>query len=92
MLEEVKSSLRIKSNALDEDLKRDIQAALLDMGRVGIDVSGIDPENKITYDALILSCVIFHAKWINNFLDRGEEWRKAYTTLRNSMARCGDYN
>ena len=36
MFEKVKKALRFSNNALDDDLKRNIDAALLDMGRVGV--------------------------------------------------------
>jgi len=92
MLQEVKTSLRIKSDVLNDDISSDISAALLDMSRVGIDTSKVDITDKNTYDALIMSCVKFYCKWTNNFLGRGEEWHKAYLTLRDSMSRCGDYS
>ena len=91
MLSEVKTALRITGDSQDDDIRLNIRAALLDMGRVGMNVSGVDTEDSETYDALILSCVTFYLKWIYNFLTRGEEWHKAYITLRDSMARCGDY-
>lgn len=92
MIEEVKTSLRIKSDALNDDISSDIETALLDMSRVGIDVSNVNIKDESTYDALILSCIKFYCKWTNNFLNRAEEWHKAYITLRDSMSRCGDYS
>ena len=91
MLTEVKKSLRMKSDVLNDDISSNINAALLDMSRVGINIKKIDLEKPETYDALTLSCVEFYCKWIYDFLQRGEEWRAAYIQLRNSMAMCGDY-
>lgn len=91
MITQVKKSLRMKSDVLNDDISSNINAALLDMSRVGIKTKGIDLNKPETYDALIFSCVEFYCKWIYDFLQRGEEWRAAYVQLRDSMARCGDY-
>lgn len=91
MLTEVKKSLRMKSDVLNDDISSNINAALLDMSRVGINIEKINLEDPKTYDALTLSCVEFYCKWLYDFLQRGEEWRAAYTRLRDSMAMCGDY-
>lgn len=91
MLTEVKKSLRMTSDVLNDDISSNIDAALLDMRRVGINTENIKKEDPESYDALILSCVEFYCKWIYDFLQRGEEWHKAYERLRDSMARCGDY-
>lgn len=91
MISEVKKSLRIKSDVLNDSISSNINAALLDMRRVGINTDRISLSDPKTYDALILSCVEFYCKWIYDFLQRGEEWHAAYIRLRDSMARCGDY-
>ena len=78
MLTEVKKSLRMTSDVLNDDVSSNINAALLDMSRVGIKIDAIKLEDPETCDALILSCVEFYCKWIYNFLQRGEEWRAAY--------------
>ena len=91
MLEQVKKSLRMTGDVLNDDITKNINAALLDMRRVGIKTEEVDLSNPKSYDALILSCVEFYCKWIYNFLQRGAEWQAAYIRLRDSMALCGDY-
>lgn len=91
MIEQVKKSLRMTSDVLNDDISSNINAALLDMRRVGIDTDRINVTNSASYDALQLSCVEFYCKWIYNFLQRGEEWLAAYVRLRDSMANCSDY-
>lgn len=91
MLTKVKMSLRISSDTLNDDISINIDAALLDMNRVGIKTTDAKKEDGATYDALILACVILYCKWIYNYIDKGEEWHTAYERLRDTMARCGDY-
>lgn len=83
MLEQIKLALRISHNALDTEIQSTISAALLDMGRVGINTS--------SNDALINKCVELYCKWNYDYLGKGENWQKAYDSLRNAMSMCGDY-
>ena len=78
MFEKVKKALRFRNNALDDDLKRNIDAALLDMGRVG--VSADKTENE-----LAVLCVALYCKWIYNFMGKGDDYLKAYERLREEM-------
>ena len=91
MIIQVKKSLRMTGDVLNDDIQKNISAALLDMRRVGINTDKVNPSDPNSYDALTLSCVEFYCKWIYNFLQRGPEWQAAYIRLRDSMALCGDY-
>ncbi len=91
MINQVKKSLRMTGDVLNDDISKNISAALLDMRRVGIATDKVDTSDPESYDALILSCVEFYCKWMYNFLQRGPEWQAAYVRLRDSMALCGDY-
>ena len=84
-------SLRISSDVLNDDISASITAALLDMGRVGVNTLNVDIKDPNTYDALIVTCVEFYCKWIYDFLQKGEHWKEAYISLRNAMSMCGDY-
>lgn len=84
MFEKVKKALRFSNNALDDDLKRNIDAALLDMGRVG--VSADKTENELG-----VQCVAFYCKWIYNFMGKGDDYLKAYERLRDAMSMCEEY-
>lgn len=92
MLNEVKTSLRITSDVLNDDIKSNINAALLDMSRVGVNISAVEIDNPKTYDALILTCVELYCKWIFDYIQKGEQWHIAYERLRDSMSRCKQYN
>lgn len=84
MFEKVKKALRLSNNALDDDLKRNIDAALLDMGRVGV---GADK----TENELAVQCVVLYCKWIYNFMGKGDDYLKAYERLRDAMSMCEEY-
>lgn len=84
MFEKVKKALRFSNNALDDDLKRNIDAALLDMGRVGV---GADK----TENGLAVQCVALYCKWIYNFMGKGDDYLKAYERLRDAMSMCEEY-
>lgn len=92
MLEAVKNALRITHGALDSEIVSIINAALLDMSRVGIVTDKIDIADSATYDELILQCVTLYSKWNFNFLSKSEQWLKAYENLRNAMSLCSYYN
>lgn len=92
MLDAVKLSMRITHNKLDADLASSIDAALLDMSRVGVNTKKIDPYDQTTFDALEQQCVEFYCKWLFDYLGKADAWQKAYAALRDAMSRCGDYN
>lgn len=77
--EAVKKALRFTHNALDDDIKRNITAAESDMALVGISRSYQGAE-------LYTQCIVFYCKWIYDFMGKGEEFRKAYERLRDSMS------
>ena len=91
MFNQVKMSLRLSGDTLDDDIRFNIKAALLDMGRVGINTKEYT-NIEIEEDPLITACVILYCKWIYNYLGKGEDWLIAYEKLRDSLSLCGDYN
>ena len=85
MLEKIKNSLRIKHNAIDEDIKEQIEACKLDLNRVGIKKINED-------DALIIQVVKLYVKWHLNYEGEADRYMKAYELMRNGMSLDGDYN
>ena len=86
MLEKVKLALRIKSNKTDGDILDLIEACKLDLTTAGV--------KKINEnDALIIQAVKLYCK-ANYGLDNkdSEKYLKAYQSLKDSLALCGDYN
>jgi hypothetical protein len=84
MLEAVKQNLRISGNALDDDLQGDIDAALADLERVGIDVT--DQSQPLLIKAVKLYC-----RWQQDYMGKADQYGKAYTGLMQSLAVAGDY-
>ena len=81
--EKIKLALRIKNNALDDDIKKNIDAALLEMSRVGIDIE--------TIDSLILMCVELFCKHVYNFENKGDKYLENFEKLRNSLSLSSKY-
>ena len=84
ILDDVKANLRISGNALDDDIQSDIDAALMDLERVGIDVTDQS-------QPLIIKAVKLYCRWQQNYKDKGEKYGEAYKGLRDSLSLAGDY-
>ena len=80
---DIKTALRISHNMLDKDIKRNIGAALFDMNRVGIDIRKKNP--------LIDKACELYCKSQYDFQGKGEQYRKLYEGLRDSLSLAGDY-
>lgn len=83
--EEVRTKMRISHAKLDGDIQDNIDAALLDMRRVGVKVSN-DTDNKLVYKAIELYC-----KAEFDYLGKGAEFKKNYETLRDAMSIAKGY-
>lgn len=85
MLEKVKTALRIKSDAYNDEIADIIEAAKLDLSISGVDI--IDDA-----DPLIIRSIIMYAK-ANFGLDNpdAEKWNKAYVALKIHLALSSDY-
>lgn len=84
MLEAVKENLRISNSALDVDLQDDIDAALMDLKRVGIDVTDQS-------QPLIIKAVKLYCRWQQDYMGKAEQYCKAYTGLMQALSLAGDY-
>ncbi|MEN6391087.1 MAG: hypothetical protein ABFD04_11780 [Syntrophomonas sp.] len=84
ILDDVKANLRISGNALDDDIQSDIDAALMDLQRVGIDTSD-------QYQPLIIKAVKLYCRWQQDYMGKGEQYYKAYTGLMQALSLAGDY-
>ncbi|MGS0745562.1 phage head-tail connector protein [Syntrophomonas erecta subsp. sporosyntropha] len=84
MLAVVKENLRITTTALDTDLQDDIDAALMDLQRVGIDVTDQS-------QPLIIKAVKLYCRWQQDYMGKGEQYCKAYTGLMQALSLAGDY-
>lgn len=88
LLKAVKDSMRITHNALDDDFNMKINSALKEMERVGIDIpASVD----VSKDFLIVTGCELYVKWLDNYEGRGEEYRRAFRQVRDSMALSSEY-
>lgn len=79
---ELAKKLRISHDKLNSDLQDNIEACVLDLQRVGVDVS-LETSNKLVDKAIELYC-----KADFDYQGKGENFRKNYEKLRDSMSLC----
>lgn len=81
--QDIKKSMRIQHDELDDEIQRNIDTALLDMSRVGVNV---DKESRLIDKACELYC-----KYQFNYGGKGEEYKANYEQLRDALSLAGDY-
>lgn len=81
--EQIRKRMRIAHAFMDDDIAGNIQAARLDMSRVGIDV---EQDDALTDKAVELYC-----KAQFDYLGKGEEFLKNYERTRDAMSMSGKY-
>ena len=92
LITQIKDSMRIKHTASDNSIQNDIEAAILDLVRVGVQPYS-DKELKILKeDALIHKAIELYCKGEADFQGKGLQYTGAYEKLRDSMSLSGDYN
>ncbi|MGN0594807.1 MAG: head-tail connector protein [Hominimerdicola sp.] len=85
-LEEVKTALRLTSNAFDEgELLPLIESCKLDLSVSGVKI--ISEDDALIRQAIKLYC---KANFGNN--EDSVKFQTAYDKLKDSLALCGDYN
>jgi hypothetical protein len=75
--EAIRRALRITTDALNDEIRDNIDYAKADLQRCGIDINIQNP--------LIQKAVELYCKWQFNFCDRGEQFRASYEGLRDSI-------
>ena len=81
--EEIRKSMRITHTLLDNEIAKNIDTALRDMRRVGI--------NTETEDDLIDKACELYVKSQFNHQGRGEQYQKNYELLRDAMSLSQEY-
>lgn len=84
MIEEIKKRIRITHGALDEAIKSDIETCMMDLN-----MSGVYFKKD---DKLIKKACELYIKWQYDYQGKGEQFEKAYRSLKDALALCGDYN
>lgn len=82
-VEDIKKSMRIKHDLLNSEITRNINTALLDMSRVGV--------NSKMDDSLMDKACELYCKAEFDYQGKGEEYRKKYESLRDSLSLAGKY-
>lgn len=85
ILDEIKTSLRISHNKLDDEITGVINACKLDLGVAGV-------ANVKDTDALTVQAIKMYARGWFNYQGNADRYQAAYVALKQSMALCGDYN
>lgn len=80
---DIRKSMRISHDGLDDDIQRNMNACLLDMKRVGI-----SPDAD---DQLIDKAVEIYCKAQNDYQGKGSEYQVQYERLRDAMSLCQKY-
>ena len=88
MLERIKKSLRLYHNMLDSDLSFNIDACMHDLQRVGVLP---DIAVNTTTDPLINKAAELYCKWQYDFGQKGDQYEKAYKSLRDAISLCKEY-
>lgn len=83
-VEDIRKSMRISHNMLDNEIKRNIDTALLEMSRVGVDTK----KKSVLVDK---ACELY-CKADFDYQGKGEQYMKSYEKLRDSMSLAGEYS
>ncbi|MBO5032164.1 MAG: hypothetical protein J6D08_09810 [Lachnospiraceae bacterium] len=102
MLEQIKKSLRISHNALDDILISDIYAGADELLRVGVNPFEIGEDGEYQTDSdgrtiisekpLVRKALELYAKGMEDFDEKGKAYMESFEALRDSLSLSGDYN
>ena len=87
MLEKVRRALRIVDTSLDTEITDFINAAKLDMQRVGILVPALDSD----IDAQMEVAIILYVRWHFDFENDGSRYKAMYFDKRADLALSEEY-
>lgn len=89
LIDSVKTTLRISHNKLDDDISQHISACLDDMKRLGIVVP--DDVEDVADIPLLFSAVKIYCMAQYDFLGKGEQYKKGYESLRDTLSLSSNY-
>lgn len=102
LLELIKKSQRISHSALDDVLMSDIDAAAMELLRVGVNPYQTDADGNIIQDGqgapeicdkpLIVKAIELYAKGMEDFEGKGDRYMLSFEKLRDAMSLSGEYN
>lgn len=86
----IKQALKITINAFDDEIKSNIDTALLELSRVGVDVTDITNASTDANKLILKSCELY-CKWQFNFMSKGEQFEKNFNALRDALSVTSQY-
>lgn len=89
LIDSVKMTLRISHNKLDDDISQHISACLDDMKRLGIAIP--DDVEDVADMPLLFSAVKIYCMAQFDFLNKGEQYKKGYESLRDTLSLSSNY-
>jgi len=84
MVGKIKQSMRISHDALNDDIEENVEICKADLN-----ISGVYWKED---DRLLQKACELYVKWQYDYQGKGEQFEKAYKSLKDSMALCGDYD
>lgn len=84
MVDAIKKTIRISHNGMDEEIADNIEVC-----RMKLTMVGVYCKNN---DKLFQKACELYVKWQCDYQGKGERYEKAFYSLRDAMALCGDYN
>lgn len=81
--EDIRKSMRMSHDALDNEINRNIQACLHDLKRAGVDGEKGGP--------LIDKACELYCKWQQDYQGKADRYKRNYDELRDAMSLAGDY-
>lgn len=100
LLDRIKIQLRISHSKLDDVIKADIDASLLELKRVGIETFCLNENGEQTFDEngvpilkddLVRKASELFVKGQEDFMSKGEQYTKAFDKMRDALSLSGDY-
>lgn len=89
LIDDVKTALRISHSKLDDDINQHISACLADMKRLGISIP--DDVEDVADIPLLFAAVKIYCMAQYDFLGKGEQYKKGYESLRDTLSLSGSY-
>ena len=86
----IKQALKITIDAFDDEIKSNIDTALLELSRVGVDVTDLTNASTNVDNLIIKACELY-CKWQFNFMGKGEQFEKNFEQLRDALSVTSKY-
>lgn len=86
----IKQALKITIDAFDDEIKSNIDTALLELSRVGVDVTDITNASTDANKLILKACELY-CKWQFNFMSKGEQFEKNFNALRDALSVTSQY-